>query len=184
MGTYYSVKVGELDSVFRGYAVLNFLRTRNSAMPAKKHHVTLTPEQRQHCEVVARSYKHSDRERKRARILLLADTQRAEGGLPDDAICHQAHACLLTVERVRRRFVVGGLSAALTHTEQQNRKARVLDGAAEAFLIATVCSAPPDGQKRWSLVMLRDHLIAADYVDEVSHETVRQTLKKTNLNPG
>ena len=59
-----------------------------------------------------------------------------------------------------------------------------MDGAAEAFLIATVCSAPPNGRKRWSLVMLRDHLIASDYVDEVSHETVRQTLKKMNSSPG
>lgn len=153
-------------------------------MPAKKHYVTLTAHQRQQCEVVARSYKHSDRERKRAKILLLADTEREGGGLPDDAICSQTHACLLTVQRVRRRFAEGGLSASLTHTEQANRKARVLDGAAEAFLIATVCSAPPDGHKRWSLVMLRDHLIAAEYVDEVSHETVRQTLKKTNLSRG
>ncbi len=66
-------------------------------MPAKKYYVTLTAQQRQQCEVVARSYKHSDRERKRARILLLADTERGEGGLPDDAICSQTPACLLTV---------------------------------------------------------------------------------------
>jgi putative transposase len=153
-------------------------------MPAKKYHVTLTADQRQHCEVVARSYKHSERERKRARILLLADTEWEDGSLRDELIVAQVKVCALTVHQVRRRFTEGGLSAALSHKEQQRRKARVLDGAAEAFLIATVCSTPPNGQKRWSLVMLRDHLIASDYVDEVSHETVRQTLKKMNSSRG
>lgn len=153
-------------------------------MPAKKHFVTLTPEQRQQVEIAARSNKRSIRERQRARILLLADTNHPEGGLEDARICQQVSACLLTVQRVRQRFAAGGLPAALQHKEPSTRKARVLDGAAEAFLIATVCSAPPHGHKRWSLVMLRDHLIASDYVDEVSHETVRQTLKKMNSNPG
>lgn len=153
-------------------------------MPAKTHHVTLSDEQRQKVEIVARSYKHSERERKRARILLLADTHREEGGLPDEAICQQAQACLLTVQRVRKRFAEGGLEAALWHKPQQNRKARLLDGATEAFLIATACSAPPDGHKRWSLSLLQERLIAWDYVDSVSHETVRQTLKKMNLSPG
>lgn len=153
-------------------------------MALKKYHVALSPEQRHRAEVIARSYKHSDLERKRAKILLLADIHRDDGDLTDGAICQQADVCLPTVERVRKRFATGGFETALFRAEQTTRKARVLDGAAEAFLIATVCSAPPDGHKRWSLVMLRDHLIASDYVDAVSHETVRQTLKKTNLNRG
>jgi len=153
-------------------------------MPAKKHHVTLTPEQRQHTEIVARSYKHSERERKRARILLLADTSQAIGACPDEAIEQQVKVGHTTVEQVRRRFCVEGLEAALHHKEQSTRKARVLDGRAEAFLIATVCSAPPDGQARWSLHLLADKVIAAGYCESVSHETVRQTLKKTNSNPG
>jgi transposase len=153
-------------------------------MPAKKHLVTLSEEQRRKAEIVARSYKHSDRERKRARILLLADTNRADGAAKDAAIEQQVGVCNATVEQVRRRFCEGGLDAALYRKEQQQRKARVLDGAAEAFLIATVCSAPPEGQKRWSLKLLQERLIAQEYVDRVSHETVRQTLKKMNLNPG
>ena len=153
-------------------------------MPAKKHHITLTEEQRQKVEIVARSYKHSDRERKRAKILLLADPNRAEGTCLDKEIEQQVGVCHATVAQVRRRFCEGGLEAALSHKEQAKRKARVLDGAAEAFLIATVCSAPPDGRKRWSLTLLQERLIAQDYVDSVSHETVRQTLKKMNLSPG
>jgi Homeodomain-like domain len=153
-------------------------------MPAKKYHVALTEEQRRQAEIVARSYKHSQRERARARILLLADTNREEGALRDEDIAAQVKVCSLTVQNVRLRFVTGGFKAALYRQEQAKRKARVLDGKAEAFLIATVCSAPPDGQKRWSLHLLRDKLIQEGYTDSVSHETVRQTLKKMNLNPG
>jgi len=153
-------------------------------MPAKKHLVALTPEQRQQVEIVARSYKHSALERKRAAILLLADTNRAEGGANDQTIAQQVRVSDVTVQNVRRRFVEGDLKAALYRKDQTHRKARLLDGAAEACLIATVCSAPPPGKGRWSLHLLKDTLIAAGYTDTVSHETVRQTLKKMNLSPG
>ena len=153
-------------------------------MPAKLHHVTLTPELRQKVEVVARSYKHSERERKRARILLLADTASEEGACTDVQVGQQIGVSTVMVEQVRRRFAQGGLDAAIFHKEQQKRKARVLDGAAEAFLIAPVCSAPPEGKARWSLHLLKNKLVAEGYTDGVSHETVRQTLKKMNLSPG
>lgn len=153
-------------------------------MPAKKYHVALSEEQRNKAEVVARSYKHSERERKRARILLLADTRREAGACLDADIEQQVGVCNATVEQVRRRFCQEGLDAALYRKVQITRKARVLDGRAEAFLVATVCAAPPDGHKRWSLSLLQERLIALDYVDSVSHETVRQTLKKMNLSPG
>lgn len=153
-------------------------------MPARKYVVALSEEQRQKVEIVARSYKHSERERKRAKILLLADTNRADGGRRDAAICEQVHVCDVTVGQVQRRFAQEGVDAALYRREQTKRKARVLDGNAEAFLIATTCSAPPTGQKRWTLHLLADRLVAQGYVDAVSHETVRQTLKKTNSSRG
>jgi len=153
-------------------------------MSAPKYVVALTPEQRRKVEIVARSQKHSERERKRARILLRADTNRADGALADALIAEQVHVCALTVLQVRRRFVQSGLEAALFRRQQTHRKARVLDARAEAALIATVCAAPPEGQKRWSLHLLRDRLIEQGYVEQVSQETVRQTLKKTNLSPG
>jgi hypothetical protein len=90
----------------------------------------------------------------------------------------------VTVENVRERFALGGLQAALERKEQTKRKARVLDGEAEAFLIATVCSVPPEGRSRWTLHLLADKVIVAGYTDSVSHETVRQTLKKMNSSLG
>jgi hypothetical protein len=153
-------------------------------MPAKQHHVTLTPEQRQKVEIISRSYKHSERERKRAHILLLADMAREEGACKDADISQRVGVSTIMAEQVRRRFAENGLEAALFHKAQQNRKARALDGKAEAFLVATVCSAPPEGKARWSLHLLKDTLIAQGYTEGVSHETVRQTLKKMNLSLG
>ena len=153
-------------------------------MPAKKYVVTLCDQQRQELERIAAANKCARRERTRARILLLADAARPEGGQKDTEIGKTVHACQLTVGRVRRRFCQEGQESALKHKEQQNRKQRLLDGEAEAHLIALTCSTPPEGHKRWSLHLLQDRLIEERIVDTVSHETIRQTLKKTNLNPG
>ena len=153
-------------------------------MPAKKYVVTLSDQQRQELERIAASNKRSLRERTRARILLLADTAGPEGGRKDTDISKTVHSCVLTVGRIRRRFCQEGQEAAFKHKPQQNRKRRILDGEAEAHLIALTCSTPPEGHKRWSLHLLQNRLIEERIVDTVSHETVRQTLKKTSLNPG
>ena len=86
--------------------------------------------------------------------------------------------------RVRCRFVEQGLEAALNRQVQQNRRAKKLDGQAEAFLVATACSEAPAGRSSWTLKLLADRLVACEIVDSISTETVRKTLKKTNLNLG
>lgn len=132
-------------------------------MPAKKYVVTLSEEQRQQLECAAASNKNSVRERLRARILLLANTNRQGGGHSDAAILQAARSTSAqTVHRVRRRFCERGLGveaakvvqAALTHQPQQKRKARKLDGQAEAHLVALACAEPPQGRQRWSLTLL------------------------------
>lgn len=149
-------------------------------MSAKKYWVTLSEEQRHELEVIARSNKRSQRERNRAKILLLADTTQEQGACKDETIAAQVGVCSLTVYQARRRFVEGDLKSIVFHKEQGHRKARKLDGDAEAFLVATVCSAPPTGSKRWSLHLLADKVVQAGYSDGISHETIRQTLKKMN----
>jgi hypothetical protein len=153
-------------------------------MSAKKHHVELTPEQRSHVEKIARSNKASIRERARARILLAVDGAQPGGAQKDAAAARASGSCAVTVAYVRARFVLRGLEAALHHREQARRKARKLDGAAEAHLVALVCGAPPEGRKRWSLHLLADQMVAAGFCEDLSHETVRQTLKKTRSSPG
>ena len=165
-------------------------------MRPKSYHVTLVAEQRDELTRKSASQKQSARERKRARILLLADEAQEGGATPDAAIAAQVRVCLGTVGRVRQRFAQAKeqgnankpgqteLRAALHHKPQEKRKPRLLDGEAEAHLIALVCSAPPDGHKRWGLHLLKDTLIEQRIVDTISHEAVRQTLKKMNLSRG
>jgi hypothetical protein len=86
--------------------------------------------------------------------------------------------------RVRERFVEHGLDDALNHRHTPRTRSRALDGEQEAHLIALACSACPTGQARWTLRMLADRMIELDYVESVSHETVRQVLKKTNSSRG
>lgn len=88
------------------------------------------------------------------------------------------HLC--TVANVRERFVLEGLEAALARKKQlRPPRQRILDGEKEAKLIAMACSEPPEGRARWSLHLLADKLVELKIVEGISHETVRQALKKT-----
>jgi transposase len=153
-------------------------------MSAKQYEVTLTATERAHLERAARSNKRSRRERVRARLLLGVDSAGGREGWSDAQASQCTGASLNTVARVRQRFAGQGCLRALRHAQQPRRKARRLDGAAEAHLVALVCSAPPKGRKCWSLHLLADRLVQAGYTDSLSHETVRQTLKKMRLTPG
>jgi hypothetical protein len=153
-------------------------------MSAKQYVVSLTATERAQLERAARSNKRSRRERVRARVLLGVDSAGGQGGWTDAQASARTGASLNTVARVRQRFAGQGCLGALHHAEQPRRKARRLDGAAEAHLVALVCSAPPEGRKCWSLHLLADRLVQAGYTDSLSHETVRQTLKKMRLSPG
>jgi hypothetical protein len=150
-------------------------------VPHKKYLVALAPDERDRLTKLTTAGKASARTLTRARILLKAD--QADGGPAwEDAQIAEALDCgLRTLERVRRRGVERGLGAALDHAPQQTpRRQRVLDGAAEARLIALACSPPPDGRKAWTLRLLADRLVELEVVESVAAETVRRVLKKTN----
>ena len=150
-------------------------------MPTKKYLVTLTQEERQQLEGAAGSNHRSVREKTRARILLLADTNRAQGGSLQDAEIAQRLRCTpLTVSKVRQRAAERGVLASISHKQQEKRKARALDGEQEAQLIALTCSAAPQGRKRWTLQLLKERLIQREVVDVIGMETIRRTLKKTS----
>jgi hypothetical protein len=148
-------------------------------MPAKKFTVALTSEERQKLDIVARSQRHSLRERTRAHILLLADSGREGASQKDAEIARQVRCQPLTVAQVRERAAVRGVLEAIRHKPQERRKARALDGEQEAHLVALTCSAPPEGRRRWTLRLLKDRLIAMEIVEDIGCETIRRTLKKT-----
>jgi Homeodomain-like domain len=89
-----------------------------------------------------------------------------------------------SVERVRKRFVEEGLEAALNPKSSQRVYQRKMDGKTEAHLIALACGAPPEGRSRWTLRLLGDQMVALEYVESLSYETVRRTLKKTSSSLG
>lgn len=115
------------------------------------------------------------------RILLKANRGEAGPGWTDAAIAMAVEVSLSTVARVRQRYVTEGLDAALARKAPARAYQRKLDGAQEAHLVALACSNPPDGRQRWTMRLLAERLVALDVVDTVSYETVRQTLKQTNL---
>lgn len=153
-------------------------------MPAKIYHVRLDELERTDLTGMVKKGKGSARRLTRARILLLADENREDGGWQDEAIAKALGVHQRTVERVREKCVTLGIEAALNHTRPKKAKEKLLDGAAEARLVQLACSSPPDGYERWSLRMLTAKLIELEIVETVSRETVRTTLKKMNLNLG
>src|SRR5690242_18718680 len=148
-------------------------------MPAKRFTITLSPDEREQLNALTRSGRRSTRTVTRARILLLADEGGGGPGWQDRRVAEALGCGHRTVERIRERFVTDGLDAALTHKKPADPpRGPVLDGAAEARLIALACSSTPDGRKAWTLRMLADKLVELEVVDAVSHETVRRALKK------
>jgi transposase len=151
----------------------------------KRYIVRLTSEEREQLRRLVRIGKAAAYRLLWARILLLVDVEKETPALTDEEAARALETTARTVERVRRRFVEEGLEAAL---QQKKRDASsttpVLDGEAEARLIALCCSAPPQGRSRWTLRLLADKLVELEVVETVSHETVRRTLKKTNLSLG
>ena len=120
----------------------------------------------------------------RARILLKADHGEGGPGWPDAAIAGALDVNPSTVLRVRRQFVAEGLAAALARKRPDRVYERRLDGRQEAHLVALACGAPPEGRARWTLRLLAGELVRLEVVEAVSHETVRQALKKTRSGRG
>lgn len=145
----------------------------------KKYIVRLSAEERKYLEKFISKGKRAAYKIKHANILLKAD---ADGpGWSDEAIGEAFSTHAHTVRNVRQRFVEQGLEAAIERKKQRapSRK-RILDGEKEARLLAIGCSEPPEGHSRWTLHMLADEMVRLEIVENISYETVRRTLKKTN----
>jgi hypothetical protein len=153
-------------------------------MPKKKHHIRLSQKEREELEAILRKGQASAQRQRHARILLLADTNGPEGGWSDAQIAQGAHTSIPTVERVRRVCVEHGLERALERKDPDREYERKLDGKAEAQLLALSCGAAPAGRARWTLRLLAARLVELEVVEEISYETVRQTLKKTKSSRG
>lgn len=150
----------------------------------KRYLVTLTLQERAELQAMVSKGTAAARKLVRARILLLADEAEGGPGKSDAEIVAALGCGRATVERVRKQFVEEGLEATLVPKPTTRTYENRLDGKAEAHLVAMVCGAPPEGRGRWTLRLLADRMVALGYVEAVSHETIRRTLKKTNSSPG
>ena len=144
----------------------------------KKYVVRLTDEERSVCEATVKNQKGKSEKLRRALILQKADVDGP--GWKDEKIGEAVGCSIRTIENVRREFVLEGFEAALVRKKRMTPPTpKLLDGAAEAKLIALRLGKPPAGYGQWTLRLLADQLVELEVVESISPETVRQTLKKT-----
>ena len=150
----------------------------------KQHVVVLTPEQRQDLRVLLRRDATTALHQRRARILLAADGGAGLVSPTDVAVASAVGVDARTVARVRAEFARFGLERALSGRHRTFPSRRMLSSAQEAQVVTLACSSPPPGHAQWTLRLLAGRLVELEVVPQISHETVRQTLKKTTSSPG
>jgi len=151
----------------------------------KKYIVRLSAEERAALSKLISSGRGPARIFTRARILSKADQGKEGPGWSDEQISEALDVTVQTVERIRRQLLEEGFDAVLSRHEYTQKVSRKkIDRDVEAHLIALSCSKPPQGRARWTLRLLADKVIELGYVESISHEAIRQTLKKTKLNRG
>lgn len=142
-----------------------------------RYRVDLDEIERAHLTAMLSGGTHAARKLKRAQILLAADA-----GMSDEVIARTVSVGGSTVYRTKRRFVTGNLDAALSE-EPRPGAARKLSGKDTALLVATACSRPPQGHKRWTLDLLAGEMVRLTEHEAVSRETVRRRLAEDDLKP-
>jgi len=146
--------------------------------------VTLTKDEREAlCELTSKG-KHNSQQILNALILLNCD--KSEWNVnhsTNEEISRVLNISMRKIDRVKKRFVEEGLEVALNGKESERVYSKKVDGDLEAHLVALSCSEPPEGFARWTLRLLADKVVELGYVEDISHETVRRTLKENEIKP-
>lgn len=147
----------------------------------KRYVVTLDGAERKELSQLVKMDKVAAKKRTHAQVLLLADCSPHGPGWKDEAVAQACGVTVRTVENIRQRLVLEGLESALNRKPQARPSRRkILDGEKEAKLIAVCCGNKPAGHVRWTLRLLAERIVELEIVESISHETVRQCLKKTS----
>jgi transposase len=146
----------------------------------KKYPIILTQTEREQLKDLIAAGTAPARKLTHARILLKADQSPQGPAWVDEEVADAVEVSQPTVSRVRKQYFEEGMEAALNRRPPNREYHRKLDGEQEARLVALACSEPPEGQARWSLRLLADRMVELEVVEEISYQTVRRTLKKTN----
>lgn len=152
----------------------------------KKYRIKLSIEERNELErLVGSKKKVSALKIVKAQSLLLADESDNGPASTDEEIIKSVGIKSATLSRLRQRVCeVGPLEALERKKQEEPSKAKRLDGDGEARLIQLACSEAPEGHTRWTLRLLAEKLVELEVTDSISHESVRQALKKMKLNLG
>ena len=151
----------------------------------KKYIVTLTEDEREALGVLTSKGKHKSQKILNALILLGCDeSEFQKKRSTNKEIARVLNVSMKKIDRVKKRFVKDGLDIALNGRKGSRIYAKKADGDFEAHLVALSCSDPPEGFSRWSLRLLADKVVEFDYIDSVSHETIRRVLKKMKSSLG
>jgi transposase len=154
-------------------------------MGMKKYIVTLTEGERETLGALTSKGKHKSQKIINALILLGCDEgEFQKERSPNKEIARVLKISMKKIDRTKKRFVEEGLDVALVGRKGSRIYAKKADGDFEAHLVALSCTAPPEGFARWSLRLLADKVAELNYIDSVSHETIRRVLKKTKSNLG
>ncbi len=147
----------------------------------KKYRVTLTKEERIEMTEISNKGSHKSQKVLNALILLNCDTgEYQDNRVKNEDLSNVLQISMKKIDRVKKRFVEEGIDVALDGHKAERTYPKKVDGDFEAHLIALCCSKPPEGYLRWSLRLLADKVVELEYIESISHETIRRTLKKTN----
>src|SRR5215510_14683366 len=144
-----------------------------------KYKVTLTPEERESLQNISSKGSHRSQKILNALILLNVDINQPKTSVStNEDIAKVLNISMKKIDRVKKRFVEDGLDIALCGHPKEREYEKKVDGDLEVHLVALSCSEPPEGFSRWSLRMLADKAVELEYVEHISHETIRHCLKK------
>ena len=150
-----------------------------------KYKVTLTKEEREELSSISSKGAHRSQKVLNALILLACDSGPLQGKrFINEDIAGVLGVSMKKIDRLKKRFVEEGLDVALHGAKSPRAYERKVDGDFEAHLVALSCGEPPKGRARWTLRLLADKAVELEYIESVSHETVRQVLKKTSSSLG
>jgi hypothetical protein len=148
-------------------------------MPARKHRVHLCEEERGYLAELLSKGASLARKQTRARILLKTDEAEGAPAWSDLRTAEALEVCRATVSKVRKRYAKrSGIEDAISRKTPEREYERKMDGEREAHLIRLACSEAPEGRSRWTLRLLAGRMVELGYVETLSHEAVRTTLKK------
>jgi transposase len=150
-----------------------------------KYKIKLTQEEVIELTSIIKKGSHSTQSYRAAFVLLNCDEgAHSLGKSTNEQISKVLKIGMRTIDRIKQRCVEGGLECALERAESSRVYDKKVDGDLEAKTVQLCCSEAPKGFSKWTLRMLADKVVELGYVDKLSHVSVYNTLKKTNLNHG